>query len=187
MYQRSQKMSLQRRVRFLFFSALLLAMPPSLAHALEKAPTSHQELLKPGRPLALIFLSTQCPCSQSHEPVLKSLKAQHPQIDFYGIHSNVDESEISADAHFSAAALGFSVLQDDRALLAEKLGALKTPHAFLYDGQGTLFYSGGIDNSNTASQATEHYLKDAISTLLNGKKLGPSEAKRRTLGCLIAR
>jgi hypothetical protein len=175
------------RTRLSLYSALLLTLVPYLALALEKAPPNHQELLKPGRPLALIFLSTQCPCSQSHEPVLKSLKAQYPQVDFYGIHSNVDESEASAEAHFSASALGFSVLQDDRALLAEKLGALKTPHAFLYDGQGTLFYSGGIDNSNTASEATEPYLKNALSALLSGKKLSASEAKRRTLGCLIAR
>lgn len=136
-------------------------------------------------PFALIFLSLNCPCSKSHESKLRDLQKSFPEVTFIGVHSNQDEPEAEARAYFEKAALGFEVGQDRQGRLAKELGALKTPHVFLYDKSGTLFYMGGVDDASLAENASKETFRSALTSLKEGKPLDPDQRRTRVLGCRI--
>jgi len=133
----------------------------------------------------LVFLSTKCPCSKSHEAPLKELAAAFPQITFTAIHANQDESLEQAQRYFTDAELPFPVLRDEKARLADELGAYKTPHVYVFDATGNRVYSGGVDDSKSAPRAERRYLKETLVALMENKKLEFSQ--QRTLGCEIQR
>jgi Redoxin len=137
--------------------------------------------------VAVVFLSARCPCSESHEDPLAKLAQSHPDINFVGIHSNSDESESEARAHFSKVfpALPFPVLQDEGGKWVDRFAANKTPHVFLLDPQGTLVYQGGVDDTHKAKNATKHYLRAALDAMVSGKQPEVTEAK--AVGCFIKR
>ena len=75
---------------------------------------------------------------------------------------------------------------DENHVLADALGALTTPHVYLFDEDMKLVYKGAIDdNVNDASEVKEHYLQDAIKNLMSGKTIDPNST--RQLGCSIKR
>lgn len=133
-----------------------------------------------------VFLSATCPCSLGHEAKLKRMAAEFaPQgIAFVGIHANADESQADARKHFEAAKLGFPVVRDD-GRLADALGALKTPHAFIVSKDRKLLYSGGVDDSKDAARAKTEYLRDSLAQVAAGEV--PKIREARTLGCIIKR
>lgn len=133
----------------------------------------------------LVFLSSKCPCSKSHEPVLNRLAAEFPGFRFLGVHSNADEAVADARAHFEKSGLSFPVLRDEGARLANRFGATKTPHAFVLDRDGNRKFSGGVDDSHLAEAAQVPYLKLALEAVSAGRE--PERAEVRALGCAIRR
>jgi peroxiredoxin len=133
----------------------------------------------------VVFMSARCPCSKSHEATLKNLATQFPKVRFIGVHSNQDEPESEAKAHFEKIALPFPVLQDVGANIANHLGALKTPHTFILDSKGNKLFSGGVDDSHLAQNSKKQYLVAALNAVVEGRKPDPAEV--RTLGCIIQR
>jgi peroxiredoxin len=135
----------------------------------------------------VVFLSSRCPCSSSHEESLKKLHQEFASqgFNFIGIHSNQDESTSEAETHFKQVSLPFPVLQDDGAKLANALGALKTPHVYVLSPSGELLFQGGVDDSHIAQIAKKPYLKNALLQIQQGQRPDPSEV--RVLGCVIKR
>lgn len=131
----------------------------------------------------LIFMSPVCPCSQSHESIVEQLQKSYPNVNFIGIHSNANEPLDLAQKHFHNK-FSFPVIRDAESKIADQLGALKTPHAFIIKNS-EIVYSGGIDNSHIAEKATKPYLQIALSQLAQGKNPEPKQV--RTLGCVIQR
>jgi hypothetical protein len=76
-------------------------------------------------------------------------------------------------------------LQDQDAKIADEFAALKTPHAFIVNGQGEIVYSGGVTNSANALSSTKEYLREALLSVSKGENPNPREV--RSLGCVIAR
>lgn len=155
-------------------------------------------LLKTGKPvsfssmdtrngLVLVFLSPKCPCSQSHEPYLTTIANDYSSMgfQFLGIHSNADELLTDVQAHFESAQLPFPILSDLKASLADRLGALSTPHAFIVSPEGEVIYRGGVTDSSRFSEATSFYLASAIEEVSKGKR--PTRSQTRALGCVIRR
>lgn len=136
-----------------------------------------------GGAVAVVFLSSVCPCSKSHEPVLAALSREFPEVRFVGLHANAEEDASAAREHFRAAALPFPTLRDDGGRLARELGALKTPHVFVFASSGELVYGGGVDDSEDAKRATTPLLRNALRALRAGK--APDPARTRPLGCVI--
>jgi len=135
----------------------------------------------------VVFLSSKCPCSASHEPKLKALAREFKPLgfEFVGIHSNSDEPADVSKAHFEKAALGFEVREDEEGKLADSLGALKTPHAFVLNTEGKVLFQGGVDDSQTAESAKKQFLRDALEDIRGGRE--PRVAMARALGCMIKR
>jgi len=134
---------------------------------------------------AVVFLSTKCPCSHSHIPVLKSLVEKFPEVKWFGIHSNVDENLPETESYFKELKPNFDVIQDPQANLANIFKAYKTPHAYLISKEGAILYVGGVTSSALAQSAEEQYLENAITELKLGKEI--SKKSTRVLGCTIAR
>jgi hypothetical protein len=75
---------------------------------------------------------------------------------------------------------------DKNAEVANAFGAKTTPHVFLFDQYNKLVYKGAIDdNYENAAAVKEHYLMDAISNMVEGKKIDPGTTK--PVGCSVKR
>ncbi len=139
------------------------------------------------QPTVVVFVSALCPCSAAHEEALRSLAKdfQPSGFRFIGIHSNQNESIEKTREHFQEAKLGFPIVHDRGAAIADQLGALKTPHAFVLNSDGKILYQGGVDDSHEAATAKKHHLRDALLALRQGKPV--PVARTRALGCMISR
>ncbi|KHD89590.1 MAG: serine protease spb1 [Bdellovibrio sp. ArHS] len=133
----------------------------------------------------VVFVSAKCPCSASHESLLKSYSAEFKNVQFAGIHANSDESPEQTQQHFAEAQLPFPVIQDRKSKLANELGALKTPHAFVFNKKGELVYHGGVTDSHVGPSAKKFFLKEVLEDLHAGKE--PRHKEGRALGCYIPR
>lgn len=135
----------------------------------------------------VLFLSTRCPCSASHQVTLESLSKKFIPLGFkfVGVHSNADEEVGAAREYFKQSGLTFPVIQDKHTQIADALGAFKTPHVFVLSSEGEILFQGGVDNSHIAQAASKHYLQDALTLIAGGKK--PSQKEVRVLGCEIRR
>ena len=133
----------------------------------------------------LIFLSTKCPCSNSHIEHLKNLASEFSDFQFIGIHSNQNESQDEGQIYFSAKKLSFPVYRDLQTKWADQFGALKTPHVFVTDKAGKIIYAGPISDHREFSKAKRHYLKDFLVSRRENIPFEP--VKKRPLGCFIVR
>lgn len=179
------------------FSFILAAFSLLVSHPAPAALTEIQgtnfltgktEILRPAKTkkgLVVVFLSAQCPCSNSHVKELKELAGKYPEFSFVSIHSNADEAADMSKKYFEEAKLPFPVLQDPKSALADQLKAFKTPHAFLISTGGEILYQGGVTNSADQARATEHFLKEALDDVQAGRAVKTPQG--RTLGCMISR
>lgn len=134
-----------------------------------------------------VFLSARCPCSGSHEPVLKKIYEEYSPkgVQIIGIHSNMDEDATLTKTHFLKSALPFPVIQDRENYYANRLNALKTPHVFVFSKTGEILYRGGVDDSQTHIGAKKDYLRIVLEAWVQEKELPYQET--RSLGCVIPR
>jgi len=131
----------------------------------------------------LVFLSPICPCSRYHEKQLSQMKAEFPDTRFIAVYSgNEAVNEDEARSHFKS--LGFGVVRDPDYSLADRFGALRTPHAFVLDAAGGIQYQGAVDDKRS-SEPTDRYLQKALVALAKGQPADP--AITGPMGCRIAR
>lgn len=135
--------------------------------------------------MVIVFLSASCPCSNSHVEELKKLALEHRDFNFVGVHSNQDEKIQDSRTYFKKVDLPFIVLEDKNAMIAEKFGALKTPHAFVVTPEGQTAYKGGVTSSAQLADAEHFFLREALEDIEIGRNVRTSEG--RTLGCAIER
>jgi hypothetical protein len=165
-----------------FGSWSLAASPPPLKG---KDVLTGKSLSFEPRNLVVAFLSARCPCSNSHMPELADLAASYKNFKFVGVHSNLNENPDETKEYFTSHDLPFPVIQDQKLQLADRFKALKTPHVFVFGGQGELLYQGGVSSSADFEKAKTKYLRNALEDIENHRAVRTAEA--RTLGCAISR
>jgi peroxiredoxin len=135
----------------------------------------------------LIFISVQCPVSNGYNQRMEKLAEDYQAkgINVIGINSNVTEPISAVKAHAADKHFTFSVLKDDGNKIADRLGATRTPEAYLIDAGGKLVYHGRIDNSQNTANITSNDLRDALDELLSGKAI--SKTGGAAFGCSIKR
>ncbi|MDX6306412.1 MAG: hypothetical protein QOI77_3381 [Blastocatellia bacterium] len=135
----------------------------------------------------LIFISVQCPVSNGYNERMEKLAQDYQAkgINVIGINSNVTESIAAVKAHAADKHLTFTVLKDDGNKIADRLGATRTPEAYVIDAGGKLVYHGRIDNSQNTANITSNDLRDALDQLLSGKAI--SKTGGAAFGCSIKR
>ncbi len=140
---------------------------------------------------AIVFMSPTCPICKSITSELRAIDAEFPDSivsisAYFPSKSGTEETVHQFGVKYK---LKFPMIQDSGFTLAQKLKASVTPEVVLIDrSTNQIVYRGMVDDSfaSVGKRRTivkNHYLRDAITELLNGKSPATSETK--PVGCII--
>jgi len=150
--------------------------------------------------LVIVFTANHCPTAQAYEDRIIQLVKDYKDkgVAFVAISPNdpkalhlnelgyTDLSDTFAEMKIRAKDKGFNfpyLYDGDEQKTAHAYGPVATPHAFIFDRERRLRYTGRIDNNERIGKATIHDTRNAIEALLAGKPV-PVE-KTKTFGCSI--
>ena len=135
----------------------------------------------------IIFVATKCPVSNAYNDRMEKLAQDYKAkgINVIGINSNNTEPAMEVKSHAGEKHLTFTILKDDGNKIADRLGATRTPEAYVIDASGKLVYHGRIDNSQNTANITANDLRDALDEMLAGKPI--SKTGGAAFGCTIKR
>lgn len=106
-------------------------------------------------------------------------------VTFFSIASNRNEPAEGLSQAAKARRLP-AVLVDQDHVVADRFGALTTPHVFVIDRDGLLRYRGAVDNVTFRQRTpTRFFLDEAVEALLAGR--APALAEAPAYGCTIVR
>jgi peroxiredoxin len=137
--------------------------------------------------VALIFISTRCPVSNMYNERMQKVADDYAArgVPVVGINSNREETAEEIRTHAAGKGLKFTILKDEGAKIADRLGAGRTPEVFLLDAAGRLVYHGAVDNAQNPVMVNTHHLRNAIDAVIAGKPVERAEVK--AFGCSIKR
>lgn len=150
--------------------------------------------LKKENGLLVIFSCNTCPFVIKWEDTYPELGefARENNVGMVLVNSNEakrkgDDSYPAMVEHAEEAGYNAPYVIDTQHQLADAFGAKTTPHVFLLDKDMKLVYRGAIDDryEGRKSEPDNHYLKNAMKALVNGKPIEP--AVTRQVGCSIKR
>lgn len=135
----------------------------------------------------LIFVATKCPVSNAYNERMEKLAQDYKAkgINVIGINSNVTEPAGEVKSHAAQMKLTFPILKDEGNKIADRLGATRTPEAYLVDATLKLVYHGRIDNSQKLENLTSDDLRNAADEVLAGKPV--TKTGGAAVGCTIKR
>lgn len=134
----------------------------------------------------IVFVSAQCPVVAMYNERMNQIATDYKAkgINVIGINSNVTETGEQIKSH-AAVKFNFPVLIDKDSVLADKLGATRTPEVYFVDAKNVLLYTGAIDDDRSAKNITAPYLRTAFELWLAGKKI--EKTLTTAFGCTIKR
>lgn len=155
--------------------------------------TGARQSLTPLRAKAtvLYFSGTECPLGNLYLAEVKKLaeKWHGEKVRFLLINPNATESPAEIAKHAREFAVPFPVLLDSAQLLTDRLGATRTPEAFLFDTHGELRYRGRVDDrygyAHRRNVSPRADLETAIMEVLSDQPV--SIPQTDIVGCLISR
>lgn len=140
--------------------------------------------------VVVIFTSNACPYDGYYLSRIRSLISDYEgKIKVLLINSHLEsaESEDHMKSAYGKWGLSTPYLSDKDQAVLKKLGARKSPEAFLLKnikGNFMVVYSGAIDdNAQMAHAVSQPYLKNAIDRMLAGQAVEMTST--RTVGCTI--
>ena len=135
----------------------------------------------------IIFVATKCPVSNAYNDRMEKLAQDYKAkgINVIGINSNNTEPAAEVKSHAGEKHLTFTILKDDGNKIADRLGATRTPEAYVIDASGKLVYHGRIDNAQNTANITSNDLREALDEMLSGKQV--SKTGGAAFGCTIKR
>jgi peroxiredoxin len=148
--------------------------------------------LKGKKATVVVFLSFECPVSNSYCPSLAEMAEEFGKSDvaFVALTTNPDEDAAQVEKQARSYKVPFPVLRDARLAAADAFKAEFTPEAFLLDEDYVLRYRGRIDDSFYARLKRNHNaqsqdLRQALGELLSGRPI--REPATLAVGCPIPR
>ncbi|HYP52017.1 MAG TPA: redoxin domain-containing protein, partial [Pyrinomonadaceae bacterium] len=132
-------------------------------------------------------VSTRCPVANMYNERMQKLAEDYRAkgVHVVGINSNAPEAAGEIKSHAAEKNLTFTILKDAGARVADRLGATRTPEAFVLDAQGRLVYHGALDNAQNPVMVNTHHLRNALDAVLAGRPVERPEVK--AFGCSIKR
>lgn len=126
--------------------------------------------------LVVIISCNHCPYAQAYWRRLQKLYARYEDdsLGLIVVNPNDDQSYpqdsiANMKRLVKQKNLTFPYLRDDTQKFAHKLGASRTPEAFVFNSKRELVYQGAIDdNWEHPAMVTQVYLEDAIEDALDG-------------------
>ncbi len=150
--------------------------------------------------LVIIFTANHCPTAQAYEKRIMRLAADYKdkgvavvaispndplavrldELGYSDLGDSFEEMKIRAKEHH----FNFPYLYDGRTQeVSREYGPVSTPHAFVFDDQRKLRYTGAVDNNEDPSKVKKSLVCDAINALLEGREVAVKKVK--TFGCSI--
>ena len=141
--------------------------------------------------LLVIFSCNHCPYVQAYEGRIKQIQNDYRDkgVAVVAINSNEDEgypedSFENMKRRSDEQKFNFPYLRDEDQSAARVYDATHTPEIFLFDKERKLAFHGKIDdNWQEPSKAQNHYLRNALDELLDGREISVPETF--TIGCTI--
>ena len=143
-------------------------------------------------PGATVVVQTcnHCPYVIAWNPRLRSVAEDYADrgVRFLAINSN-DASKFPADSldHMKRfvedQAWPIPYLYDESQDVARALGAVATPHLFVFDAEHRLAYQGAPDSDHTDDSQDAAWLRGALDAVLGGTQADPQETPPR--GCSV--
>jgi peroxiredoxin len=135
----------------------------------------------------ILFVATKCPVSNAYNERMEKLYEDYKAkgIVVIGINANNTEPAAEVKSHAADKGLKFAILKDDGNKIADRLGATRTPEAYVLDASMKLVYHGRIDNSQKIEGITSNDLREALDELLAGKAI--TKTGGAAFGCTIKR
>ena len=157
-------------------------LPDFSAMALDGTQVSLADAAKTHKAVVVLFLSAFCPYANLFGGHIKQLVETYGArgVFFVGVVSN--QFETLEDMTESAREHGYSfpLVRDESARIADRLGAGRTPEAFVVSADGRLRYHGWVQ-----SKLRSPDLQRALEAMLAGKRVRLAETK--AFGCAIDR
>ena len=186
----------------LLLSAILLlpaaAGPAGPLKVGEKAPDFTLQEVRDGHPVTLskvlastrltvvLWIGVECPFSNACNEDYRRLQTEYAGrgVALLGVNSNDTETLDQVRSHAAEAGFGFSVLKDDRNVVADRFDATFTPEVWILDATGTARFHGGLISRGN-DKSIQKDLTAALEALLKGKE--PPTTETRAFGCTITR
>lgn len=163
----------------------------SLNDVVMKRPVSLADF-KSKKAVIVIFFCNGCPYSTIYIERIKKLANSYREIQFLLVNSSPfqfspEESVENMAKLVTDYSLNMPYLEDKDQVAYRSFGVVKCPEVFILGTSGEDFnvlYHGAIDdNPQVVSDVDEHYLEDAIKSIVAGT--GPSQDYVRPNGCVI--
>jgi peroxiredoxin len=137
--------------------------------------------------IVIMFIATKCPVSNDYNSRMEEVFNEYKdkEVSFLGINSNKSEDVSEIGNHAKDNGLSFTILKDEKNIIADKFEASYTPEIFVLSNEFELLYHGRIDNSRRKSEVNTTDLKNALDEILSGKNVSNPETK--AFGCTIKR
>jgi hypothetical protein len=140
--------------------------------------------------VVIIFTSNACAYDEYYRSRISALSNEYQdKVPVLLVNSSIEPIESNDNMVRKAQQLALKVpyLADKDQMLMQRLGATKTPQAFLLKNNGgkfSLVYNGAIDdNAQVQGDVRRSYLKDAIDIMLTNQTIQTPEV--RPIGCSI--
>jgi peroxiredoxin len=146
---------------------------------------------KDKKAVVLVFIGTQCPINNLYMARLAELHKEYKGrgVQFLALNANRHDTPKQVAAHAKKFGIPFPVLKDVDNRIAERLGARRTPEAFVLDAHRKIRYQGRIDDQYGIGyrrpKPTQRDLALALDAVLEGKAVGKPNIP--VAGCRIAR
>jgi peroxiredoxin len=137
--------------------------------------------------IVIIFIATRCPVSNDYNSRMEQIYSEYKNkdISFLGINSNKTEDIKEITNHAKDNGLTFTILKDEKNIVADKFGASFTPEIYVLNNEFELLYHGRIDDSRRESEVTTTDLEKALDEIISGTAV--SNPRTKAFGCTIKR
>lgn len=147
--------------------------------------------LASGRPVVVLFTSTDCPISNRYATEVGRLVASYgSEADFWVVYPGPDQPVGEVRRHAEDHGYRARIARDPGHRLVELAEARVTPEAAVFSSTGELIYSGRIDDrwvdfGRSRPEPTVHDLERVLLAVLAGDYLGDDPIRTSAVGCPI--
>jgi peroxiredoxin len=145
---------------------------------------------QPGKAVVLIFISNDCPISNSYAPELNRLyeRFRVRGAAFWLVHADPSETPAAIAAHARDYKLNVPELRDPRHDLVKLAKVAVTPSAAVFGPNRRLLYHGRIDDrfadlGQQRPEAQHHELMDVVAAVVEHRPVPVTVTQ--TVGCYI--
>ncbi len=137
--------------------------------------------------LVVIFICNHCPATKLYQQRLQSFvkKYRKSGVRLVAVSSSLFPADgfEQMKTHAKKQGFNFDYLHDPSQTAARSYGVTHTPQVFLLDEKRKIAYMGAFDDNKDAGKVEDHYLRDAVNALLNGKR--PEVGESLQFGCKL--